>query len=214
MNPLEHVKMVDRCGAAEPVKPADRAEPEAQLERIHEALLRPEPTPAVERILHKALDGHRISYEEGCVLMREGDLGSLGLVAGEITRRLHPDNIVTFVVDRNINYTNVCVTDCKFCAFYRHEKDPDAWVLSHDEILQKVGELAREVNHRWGPKKKKPTEDTGDVALELGDILFVVAVLANQMNIDLEEAFRRVMDKYRTRDADRWVRRTTAEGEG
>ncbi|WP_337957515.1 cyclic dehypoxanthinyl futalosine synthase [Symbiobacterium thermophilum] len=142
MNPLEDVKMVDRCGAAEPVKPADRAEPEAQLERIHEALLRPEPTPAVERILHKALDGHRISYEEGCVLMREGDLGSLGLVAGEITRRLHPDNIVTFVVDRNINYTNVCVTDCKFCAFYRHEKDPDAWVLSHEEILQKVGELA------------------------------------------------------------------------
>lgn len=113
-----------------------------QTEQIKAALLRPEPTPAVERILHSALDGHRLSYEEGVVLMREGDLGSLGLVAGEVTRRLHPDNVVTFVVDRNINYTNVCVTDCKFCAFYRHGQDPDAWVLSHEEILAKVGELA------------------------------------------------------------------------
>ncbi len=113
-----------------------------ELERIEMALAAPQPTPAVERILHKALDGQRISYDEGVVLMREGDLGSLGLVAGEITRRLHPDNIVTFVVDRNINYTNVCVTDCKFCAFYRHGHDDDAYVLSHEEILKKVDELA------------------------------------------------------------------------
>lgn len=74
-------------------------------------------------------------------------------------------------------------------------------------LTEEVGELAREINHRWGPKTKKPTEDTGDVALELGDILFVVAVLANQMNIDLEDAFRRVMEKYRSRDADRWQRK-------
>ena len=74
-------------------------------------------------------------------------------------------------------------------------------------LIEEVGELAREINHRWGPKTKKPTEDTGDVALELGDILFVVAVLANQMNIDLEEAFDRVMAKYRTRDAGRWQRK-------
>lgn len=100
------------------------------------------PTPAVERVLGKALDGERLSYDDGVTLMREGDLGSLGLVAGELTRRLHPDHVVTFVVDRNINYTNVCVTDCKFCAFYRHESDPDSYVLSHDEILAKVGELA------------------------------------------------------------------------
>jgi cyclic dehypoxanthinyl futalosine synthase len=115
------------------------------MSRVEEAILtqlaRPEPTPAVERILHKALDGERLSFEEGGTLMKEGDLGSLGLTAGEITRRLHPDNVVTFVVDRNINYTNVCVTDCKFCAFFRHEGDDDAWVLSHDQILAKVGEL-------------------------------------------------------------------------
>jgi len=111
------------------------------LEQIETALLRPEPTPAVERILLKAIDGERISYDEGVTLIKEGDLGSLGLAAGAITRRMHPDNIVSFVVDRNINYTNVCVTDCKFCAYYRHEKDSDAWVLSHDQILKKVEEL-------------------------------------------------------------------------
>jgi NTP pyrophosphatase (non-canonical NTP hydrolase) len=74
-------------------------------------------------------------------------------------------------------------------------------------LTEEVGELAREVNHRWGPKTKKPTEETGDVALEMGDILFVVAAMANQMNIDLEEAFRRVMTKYAERDANRWIRK-------
>ncbi|MFO7275222.1 MAG: nucleotide pyrophosphohydrolase [Bacillota bacterium] len=74
-------------------------------------------------------------------------------------------------------------------------------------LTEEVGELAREINHRWGPKKKKPTEPDGDVAMELGDILFVLAVLANQLNVDLEEAFQRVMAKYRTRDADRWPRK-------
>ncbi len=110
--------------------------------QIEAALLRPEPTMAVERILHKALDGVRLTYDEGVTLMKEGDLGSLGLVAGAITRRLHPDNLVTFVVDRNINYSNICVTDCKFCAFFRHADDEDAYVLTHEEILAKVAELA------------------------------------------------------------------------
>jgi NTP pyrophosphatase (non-canonical NTP hydrolase) len=74
-------------------------------------------------------------------------------------------------------------------------------------LTEEVGELSREINHRWGPKTKKPTEDTGDVALELGDILFVVAALANQMNIDLEDAFRRVLAKYQERDQHRWKRK-------
>lgn len=73
-------------------------------------------------------------------------------------------------------------------------------------LTEEVGELSREVNHRWGPKSKKPTEEIGDVALELGDILFVVAAMANQMNIDLEEAFRQVLAKYQERDANRWKR--------
>jgi NTP pyrophosphatase (non-canonical NTP hydrolase) len=71
-------------------------------------------------------------------------------------------------------------------------------------LTEEVGELSREINHRWGPKTKKPTEETGDVAQEMGDILFVVAAMANQMGIDLEAAFRKVIAKYEERDAGRW----------
>ena len=74
-------------------------------------------------------------------------------------------------------------------------------------LTEEVGELARELNHRYGPKTKKADEPEGDVALELADILFVVVVLANQMGIDLQEAVERTMTKYRVRDADRWERK-------
>jgi NTP pyrophosphatase (non-canonical NTP hydrolase) len=74
-------------------------------------------------------------------------------------------------------------------------------------LTEEVGELARELNHRYGRKKKKADEPDGDVALELADILFVVIVLANQMDIDLEEAVRRTLTKYEVRDADRWERK-------
>jgi NTP pyrophosphatase (non-canonical NTP hydrolase) len=74
-------------------------------------------------------------------------------------------------------------------------------------LTEEVGELARELNHRYGPKTKKADEPDGDVALELADVLFVVVVLANQMGIDLGEAIDRTMTKYRVRDADRWERK-------
>jgi NTP pyrophosphatase (non-canonical NTP hydrolase) len=74
-------------------------------------------------------------------------------------------------------------------------------------LTEEVGELARELNHRFGPKTKKKDEPEGDLALELGDVLFVVVVLANQLGIDLDEAAGRTLEKYRVRDADRWERR-------
>lgn len=74
-------------------------------------------------------------------------------------------------------------------------------------LTEEVGELAREMNHRFGPKTKKADEPEGDVALELADILFVLVVLANQMDIDLQDALDRTMTKYRVRDADRWERK-------
>ncbi len=77
-------------------------------------------------------------------------------------------------------------------------------------LTEEVGELAREINHRHGPKTKKHDEPEGDIALELGDILFVLVVLANQMDIDLSEAARRTLAKYQVRDANRWERK----GEG
>jgi NTP pyrophosphatase (non-canonical NTP hydrolase) len=74
-------------------------------------------------------------------------------------------------------------------------------------LVEEVGELARELNHRYGHKTKKPGEPEQDLALELADILFVVIAIANEQQVDLEEAFVRVMQKYDTRDADRWTRR-------
>ena len=74
-------------------------------------------------------------------------------------------------------------------------------------LTEEVGELARELNHQFGPKTKKPDEPDGDVALELGDILFVVVVLANQLGIDLDDAVHRTLSKYQIRDADRWERK-------
>ena len=74
-------------------------------------------------------------------------------------------------------------------------------------LTEEVGELAREINHRYGPKTKKPDEPEGDIALELGDILFVLVVLANQMDIDLSDSARRTLAKYQVRDANRWERK-------
>jgi NTP pyrophosphatase (non-canonical NTP hydrolase) len=73
-------------------------------------------------------------------------------------------------------------------------------------LTEEVGELAREMNHRFGPKKKKVDEPEADIALELADVLFVLIVLANQMGLDLQDALDRTMTKYQVRDAERWER--------
>lgn len=75
-------------------------------------------------------------------------------------------------------------------------------------LVEEVGELARELNHRFGHKTKKPEEPEQDLALELADILFVLIAIANEQKIDLDEAFQRVLEKYDVRDADRWTRRS------
>lgn len=94
----------------------------------------------------------------------------------------------------------------------------DEWISQFEEgywsplsmlarLTEEVGELAREINHQYGEKTKKPEEPIGDLALELADILFIVVCYANSLNIDLEDAFKRVMAKYRYRDSDRWTRK-------
>lgn len=74
-------------------------------------------------------------------------------------------------------------------------------------LSEEVGELAREVNHRYGEKPKKPEEAERQMSTEMGDILFVLVCFANSLNIDLEDAFKTVMNKFRTRDAERWTRK-------
>ena len=83
----------------------------------------------------------RINQKEALDLLRNADLYELGNLAYKKKQELHPEKITTFVVDRNINYTNVCCIDCDFCAFYRHAKDEDAYVLSFEEIGKKIEEL-------------------------------------------------------------------------
>ena len=83
----------------------------------------------------------RLTKEEALELIKNADLKELGRMASARKKELHPEGITTFVVDRNINYTNICWVDCKFCAFYRHEKDADAYVLSYEEIDAKIDEL-------------------------------------------------------------------------
>ena len=94
----------------------------------------------------------------------------------------------------------------------------DDWITQFEEgywpplvnlarLVEEVGELARELNHRFGAKTKKPDEPEQDLALELADILFVLLVLANERKIDMSGALERVLEKYRLRDSDRWTRK-------
>jgi cyclic dehypoxanthinyl futalosine synthase len=83
----------------------------------------------------------RMGVEEAIELIEKGDLKTLGKMAYARKKALHPQKVTTFVVDRNINYTNICWVDCKFCAFYREEKSEDAYILTFDEIDQKIEEL-------------------------------------------------------------------------
>jgi NTP pyrophosphatase (non-canonical NTP hydrolase) len=94
----------------------------------------------------------------------------------------------------------------------------DAWISQYEEgyfdpltnltrLAEEVGELAREVNHRFGQKTKKQGEAEGDMGMEMADILFVLICMANREGIDLQEAFDRMMAKVEGRDADRWTRK-------
>src|SRR6185369_7334337 len=76
----------------------------------------------ISDILQRGADGGRISPEEALLLYTDAPLHPLGEAADTVRRRRYPEGIVTYIIDRNINYTNVCVTACKFCAFYRAPK--------------------------------------------------------------------------------------------
>jgi len=82
----------------------------------------------------------RLDADEGLVLFKQADLLTLGELAGNVRQRLHPERLVTFIVDRNINYTNICINRCKFCAFYRDADNPEAYILSKEDIFRKIEE--------------------------------------------------------------------------
>jgi cyclic dehypoxanthinyl futalosine synthase len=94
----------------------------------------------IDEILQRAADGGRIAPDEALLLYTEAPFHALGEAADAVRRRRYPDNVVTYIIDRNINYTNVCVTACKFCAFYRAPKHAEGWSHPMEEILRRCGE--------------------------------------------------------------------------
>jgi NTP pyrophosphatase (non-canonical NTP hydrolase) len=94
----------------------------------------------------------------------------------------------------------------------------DSWISEFEEgywppmhnlarLVEEVGELARELNHLYGSKPKRPDEPDQELAIELADVLFVLLVIANEQKIDLDDALTQVLEKYRARDSQRWARR-------
>ncbi len=95
---------------------------------------------ASDAALHKVLDGSRLAFGEALDLYERAPLHLLGQAADRVRIKKHPDRIVTYIIDRNVNYTNVCVARCNFCAFYRPVGSSEGYVLGFDEIFQKIDE--------------------------------------------------------------------------
>jgi cyclic dehypoxanthinyl futalosine synthase len=94
----------------------------------------------IQPILEKAVAGERLSCAEGLQLLESHDLAAIGRAADAVTRRLHPEPVRTYNIDRNINYTNICTAVCDFCAFYRPPKHAEGYVLDRAELLEKIRE--------------------------------------------------------------------------
>jgi NTP pyrophosphatase (non-canonical NTP hydrolase) len=100
----------------------------------------------------------------------------------------------------------------------QNQKEVDDWIKQYKvgyfepfqnlaRIIEEVGEVARELHHRFGLKKKKATEKEADLEEELGDVIYAVICLANSLNLDLDRAWRKVMKKVYSRDKDRWEKK-------
>jgi len=94
----------------------------------------------IQAILDKALDGQRLTSEDCTALLESRDFVRIGAAADEIRQRKNPGDVVTYIIDRNINYTNVCNVVCTFCAFYRRPGKPDTYVHSIEEIEKRIDE--------------------------------------------------------------------------
>lgn len=102
------------------------------------------PTPPFEKGGKAGITtGERLTYSEGVKLLNSYDLTALGLAADTVCQKLHPENYRTYAVDRNINYTNICLSKCTFCAFYKDENSPDAYVISESDLFNKIEETLR-----------------------------------------------------------------------
>jgi len=94
----------------------------------------------MQSIIDSIINGKRLSEEDFLILSEEADLYQLGFLANGIRKRIHPEPIVTYVIDRNINYTDICISACKFCAFFKAPESGKGVLLSHDELGKKIAE--------------------------------------------------------------------------
>jgi len=94
----------------------------------------------IQPLLDRALSGERLSIDDCTALLESDDIARIGVAADEIRKRRHPEGVVTYIIDRNINYTNVCNVVCTFCAFYRRPGKPDTYVRTLDQICEKIDE--------------------------------------------------------------------------
>ena len=120
------------------------------------------------------LDGARLSREEGIALLRDGDFLELGALADAVRWRKHPEPVVTYIIDRNINYTNVCAAQCAFCAFYRDLPSKEGYVLTKQELSEKIEETIALVGarscSRAGATPTSGSSSTGALPLDQGDL--------------------------------------------
>lgn len=99
------------------------------------------PSDGARRLADAAASGDaRLTTDDALLLLEHGDLLTLGAAAGAMRRRMVPGKQVTFIVDRNVNYTNVCVSECRFCAFYTSAESDNAYVLTREQLAEKVAE--------------------------------------------------------------------------
>ena len=94
----------------------------------------------IQPILDRVLAGGRMTAEECATLLESPDIARLGVAADEVRKRKHPGGVVTYIIDRNVNYTNVCNVVCTFCAFYRRPGKPDTYVTTFEQICEKIDE--------------------------------------------------------------------------
>jgi cyclic dehypoxanthinyl futalosine synthase len=99
-----------------------------------------EQNPVIAALADRVRAGERLSADDALVLYEQAPTWLLGGLADEVRARRHPDGVVTYIIDRNVNYTNVCVARCNFCAFYRTVGSPEGYVLSREEIFRKIDE--------------------------------------------------------------------------
>jgi len=133
--PRTAVQFVNETGANVPGRFTN--DPPEHAEAAHKASRRV----SLDALLTRAAEGERLSAADGERLLREGSFFELGLAADAVRRRKHPKGVVTYIVDRNVNYTNVCTTSCRFCAFYRPVGHPEGYVLSREVLGQKLQEV-------------------------------------------------------------------------